>query len=165
VLIFQILFATKVKQMGLYSKLKDIKILLVDDDEWIRDSLSLFFEAEGRHLLAVETAEEGMEALKKQSYDIIISDYRLPGMDGLAFFKLVEESHPDAIMILVTAYGNIDIASEAIRIGIHDLIQKPFTAETIEKSLWWLIEKRKKESGHLGTKGIKPTEIDEVKLC
>lgn len=121
-----------------------MKILLVDDDEWIRDSLSQFFEAEGCHLLALETAEEGVDALKSDSYDIIISDYRLPGMDGLEFFKLAGESHPDAIMILVTAYGNIDVACEATRIGIQDLIQKPFTTETIEKSLSRLIEKRKK---------------------
>jgi DNA-binding NtrC family response regulator len=57
-------------------------------------------------LLALETAEEGVDALKSDSYDIIISDYRLPGMDGLEFFKLIGESHPNAIMILATAYGN-----------------------------------------------------------
>jgi DNA-binding NtrC family response regulator len=132
--------------MGIFNELTDMKILLVDDDEWIRDSLSQFFEAEGCHLLALETAEEGVDALKSDSYDIIISDYRLPSMDGLEFFKLIGESHPDAIMILVTAYGNIDIACEAIKIGIHDLIQKPFTTETIEKSLSRLIEKHKKKS-------------------
>jgi DNA-binding NtrC family response regulator len=131
--------------MGLFNKLTDMKILLVDDDEWIRDSLILFFECEGCHLVALETAEEGVEALKSQSYDIIISDYKLPGMDGLEFFKLIGESHPDAMMILVTAYGNIDVASEAIRIGIHDFIHKPFTTEDIERSLGRLIEKREKK--------------------
>jgi DNA-binding response OmpR family regulator len=67
-----------------------MKILLVDDDEWIRDSLGLFFEAEGCDMLAFETAEEGMEAVKKQAYDIVISDYKLPAMDGLEFLRRVK---------------------------------------------------------------------------
>ena len=60
--------------MDLFSKLKDKKILLVDDDEWIRDSLTLYFDTEGCHMMAVETAEEGMELLKQQGYDIILID-------------------------------------------------------------------------------------------
>jgi len=91
--------------MELFSKLKEMKILLIDDDEWIRDSMRLFFEGEGCHLLALKTAEEGLEALKSKTYDIIIVDYRLPGMDGLKFPKLIQGSNPNAKKILITAYG------------------------------------------------------------
>jgi DNA-binding NtrC family response regulator len=119
-----------------------MKILLIDDDEWIRDSLGLYFEGEGCQLLALETAEEGIEALKKQDYDIIVTDYRLPGMDGLEFLKRIQDSHPQAIKILITAYGSEEVVSKAMRIGIHDFIDKPFTAKTIEDSLSRLIEKR-----------------------
>ena len=128
--------------MDLYSKLRKMKILLIDDDEWIRDSLSIFFKCEGCRINALETAEEGLEALKMQSYDIIIVDYRLPGMDGLDFLKRIKESHPSAMKILVTAYGTINVASEAIHMGIQDFIEKPFTTKTIEASLSRLIEKR-----------------------
>lgn len=128
--------------MKLFSKLRQMKILLIDDDEWIRDSLGLYFEDEGCQLLALETAEEGIEALKKQNYDIIVTDYRLPGMDGLEFLKRIQDSHPQAIKILITAYGSEEVVSKAMRIGIHDFIDKPFTAKTIEESLSKLIEKR-----------------------
>jgi len=64
--------------MDLFNQLKSMEILLIDDDEWIRDSLCVFFESEGCHLTALETAEEGMEALKNHDYDILITDYRLP---------------------------------------------------------------------------------------
>ena len=117
-----------------------MKIALIDDDEWIRDSLSLFFEGEGCHLLAVETAEEAIEALKGQEYDIMIVDYRLPGMDGLEFLKRIQKTHPHAIKILITAYKDAKVVSEAIRMGIHDFIEKPFTTRTIEESVSRLVE-------------------------
>jgi DNA-binding NtrC family response regulator len=128
--------------MDLFSKLKQMKILLIDDDEWIRDSLSLFFEGEGCHLLACEAAEEAMGILKEQDCDIIIADYRLPGMDGLEFLKRIQETHPHAMKILITAYKDEKVISEAIRVGIQDFIEKPFTTKTIEESLSRLIGER-----------------------
>ena len=72
-----------------------MKILLIDDDEWIRDSLSLFFESEGCCLNAFETAGEGLNALKKKPYHIVIADYRLPGMNGLDFLKRIHTPYPN----------------------------------------------------------------------
>lgn len=126
--------------MDIFSKLRGMKILLVDDDEWIRDSLSLYFEAEGCHLQALETAEEGISALKDQTYDIIITDYKLPGLDGLEFLKRIQNTHPEAIKILITAYGNAETLAAAERIGVQDFIRKPFTSDTIIASLSRLIE-------------------------
>ena len=127
--------------MDLFGKLKKKRILLIEDDEWIRDSLSLFFEDEGCHLITAESAEEGMEALKKQDYDIIIVDYRLPGMDGLGFLEKVKDSHPNASTLLITAYGSRDVFLKAQSMGVQGFIDKPFTVKTIEESLYRLIEK------------------------
>jgi CheY-like chemotaxis protein len=121
--------------MDIFNRIKNMKILLVDDDEWIRDSLSLFFEAEGCNLLAFETAEEAIEAVKQQSYDIVISDYKLPGMDGLEFLRRVKEKQPNAFEILITAYANREICEEAKMVGVRDIIPKPFTSEDVETSL------------------------------
>ena len=108
--------------MDLFSKLRHMRILLIDDDEWIRDSLRIFFEGEGCQLQALETAEEGLELLKGQDYDVIITDYRLPGMDGLDFLKRIQDSHSGTMTILITAYGNEGVVAEAKRIGIQDFI-------------------------------------------
>ena len=132
--------------MDPFNKLKEMKMLLIDDDEWIRDSLSIYFESRGCNLKVLETAEEGIEALKKQDYDIIVTDYRLPGMDGLEFLKQIQDSHPQAMKILITAYRSEDIVSKAIRVGIHDFIDKPFTAKTIEASLSRLLQEQKNNS-------------------
>ena len=126
-------------EMNLFKALRKMKTLLIDDDQWIRDSLNLFFKGEGCSLLAVETAEEGIKALKKHDYDIIISDHKLPGMDGLEFLKWTLGHSPNAIKILITAYKDEHIVSEAMKIGVADLIEKPFTSEIIQTSLFRLI--------------------------
>ena len=126
--------------MDVYAKLRSMEILLIDDDEWIRNSLTLLFENEGCHITALETAEEGMELLKDHNYDIIVTDYRLPGMDGLDFLKKIKDTQPYAMKVLITAYKSESVVSEAVSIGVQDFIEKPFTINTIEESLEKLIE-------------------------
>lgn len=128
--------------MDIFSKLRNMKILLIDDDEWIRDSLSIFFEAEGCRIVSVETAEEGLEALRSQEYDIIITDYKLPGMDGIEFLKQIQTSQQNAKKIMITAYKSDALIREAKKAGVQHLIAKPFTSDTIEASLTFLAAER-----------------------
>ena len=97
--------------MDIFSRIKNMKVLLDDDDVWIRDSLSLFFEAEGCNLLTFKTAEEGMEAVKQQAYDIVISDYKLPGMDGLEFLRRIKEKQPNALKIIIIVQMHQEISA------------------------------------------------------
>ncbi|MEJ2723406.1 MAG: response regulator [Deltaproteobacteria bacterium] len=96
-------------------------------------------------MLAVETAEEGMEKLKRQHYDVIIVDYRLPGMDGLEFLDRIKDSHPNALTLLITAYGSGEVFSKASSLGVQGFIDKPFTVKTFEEALSRLIEKNEKQ--------------------
>ena len=143
----EILEKSKRYFMDLYNQLKKMKILLIDDDEWIRDSLSLFFESEGCNITTLETAEEGVEELKRQAYNIIIVDYRLPSMDGLQLLERIQTTYPDTIKILITAYGSKEVISHAYDMGIHDFIEKPFTTKSIETSLSNIMKKRKTGTG------------------
>jgi len=131
--------------MDLFSKLRKMNILLIDDDEWIRHSMGTFFEFEGCDLRTLETAEEGLAELKRQDYKVIIADYRLPGMDGLEFLRRSQKTHPNAMKVLITAYGSKEIVSEAYKLGVQDVIKKPFTIESIEDSLCRLIKEREKK--------------------
>jgi DNA-binding NtrC family response regulator len=135
-------------RMDIFGKLRDMRILLVDDDEWIRDSMTIYFENEGCELQAVETAEEALSALESQYYDIIIADYKLPDMDGIQFFKRIQDRFSNAIRILISAFGNDDLISEAQRIGVEDYIDKPFGTSAIVESLTRLIGE--KETTGLG---------------
>ena len=125
--------------MNVFSRLKNMNILLIDDDEWIRDSMRIFFETEGCQITAIETAEEAFEMIQRQDYDIVICDYKLPGLHGLTFLKEVRQAKPDALTILITAYKTADLVTEAKKIGVHAFIAKPFNSETIEATLGYIM--------------------------
>jgi DNA-binding NtrC family response regulator len=125
----------------MFEAIKDMKILLVDDDESIRDSLSMFFLSEGINIDTLETAEEGLEALKEKHYDIIITDHRLPGMDGLTFLRHIRTLCPTAFKVLITAYGGYDMLITAAELGVNEYIEKPFTTKLIKKALSKLMER------------------------
>jgi DNA-binding NtrC family response regulator len=129
--------------MNVFSRLKNMNILLIDDDEWIRDAMRVFFETEGCRITALETAEEALQTIHRQDYDIVICDYKLPGIDGLAFLKIVRQTHSDALTMLITAYKTAELVSEAKNIGVDAFIAKPFNSETIEASLSNLIARAK----------------------
>jgi DNA-binding NtrC family response regulator len=127
--------------MVMFEAIKDMKILLVDDDESIRDSLSMFFLSEGIHIDTLETAEEGLEALKDHHYDIIITDHRLPGMDGLTFLRHLQTLCPTTFKVLITAYGGYDMIITAAELGVNEYIEKPFTTKLIKNALSKLMER------------------------
>jgi DNA-binding response OmpR family regulator len=116
------------------------RILLIDDDAWIRDSMAVFFESEGSCFLALETAEEGLNELARRDYDIVICDYRLPGMDGLSFFKLIRGK--DSVKLLITAYGTDTLPDEARAAGVDGYLVKPLDMKAIESELRRLVQGR-----------------------
>jgi len=130
--------------MDLFKTLQNIKTLLIDDDEWIRDSMSILFQSEGCTLQTLETAEEAISLLENEKYDLLIVDYMLPGMNGIDFFEKLnitgndsslDRSQDRPVKILITAYGEKEIIKQAKQAGVHDIIKKPFTPESIEMSL------------------------------
>jgi DNA-binding response OmpR family regulator len=128
--------------MDLFLKLQNMHFLLIEDDDWIRDSLKLFFESEGCRIVAVETAEAGLDIAKRCHFDIIITDYRLPGINGIDFIKRLPTTQNGALKILITAYGRKEVMDKADSAGIDETLCKPFDSEDIERSLMRLIRDR-----------------------
>ena len=132
--------------MNPFSQLKKVKTLLVDDDEQIRDSLRMVFSTKGCFIKTAETAEQGLKALEEQKFDIIISDLRLPGIDGLRFLRFATMIQPEPAKLLITAYKDDHVLSEAERIGISEFIEKPFSFDALVKSLAGLIRNGKEKN-------------------
>jgi DNA-binding NtrC family response regulator len=139
------------KKMNPFNELKDFKTLLVDDDEFIRDSLKIAFTTKGCPMRVAETAEDGIKAIEEEPFDIIISDFRLPGMNGLDFLKLAAVTQPAAVNILITAYRDEYSFSEALRIGVTELIEKPFSVKALV-TLLALALKRQTQKQAIATK-------------
>ncbi|MCH8069694.1 MAG: sigma-54-dependent Fis family transcriptional regulator [Candidatus Marinimicrobia bacterium] len=108
-----------------------MRILVVDDEKLFRVSLCDDLDEAGFKTSGLGSAEEVMEELKKNVYDVVLTDLRLPRMDGIALLKKIKKSSPDVIVIVMTAYATVQTAVEAIKQGAYDYITKPFTSEEL----------------------------------
>jgi len=107
------------------------RVLVVDDDEGVRRMLSVMLKREGYLVTSVSGGKEALNALDSSGYDVVLSDVRMPDMDGLELLDEVIENYSDATVILMSAYGNVDSALEAIKKGAYDYISKPFKKDEV----------------------------------
>lgn len=108
------------------------RILIVDDEQSIRDMLSLALEDEGWEVATAGDGDAAAAALQSQPVDVVLSDIRMPGMDGLELLRHVNASAPDTDVILMTAHASTDTAIEALCLGAYDYITKPFDLEELK---------------------------------
>jgi Response regulator containing CheY-like receiver, AAA-type ATPase, and DNA-binding domains len=120
---------------NLYKELGVEGILLIEDDPWSRDSLSMFFRIVECRMQCAANAKEAITAMSRDRFDLILCEYQLPGMSGVTLLKMLENIEPGAVKFLFTSYPIQKLAEEAARSGIHEVIRKPFTMETLEESL------------------------------
>ncbi|MBT5535620.1 sigma-54-dependent Fis family transcriptional regulator, partial [Candidatus Poribacteria bacterium] len=104
----------------------DIKtVLVIDDEEKATWAFEQFLEGQGYRALIAHTAEDGLEKVRDERPDVIICDIKLPGLSGLDALPRIREMHPDAYVIVMTAYGTAQTAIEAIQRGAYDYLTKP----------------------------------------
>jgi DNA-binding NtrC family response regulator len=104
------------------------RLLLVEDDEVFLRPLLRTLELKGYEVLPVQSGEEALEAVKAEDVDLVLTDRRLPGMDGVELVRQIKTEHPDLAVVVMTAYGTIESAVEAMRLGAEDYLVKPFEA-------------------------------------
>lgn len=118
-------------------------ILLVDDDERLRRAAGKVLAAEGYHVVSAATGREALEQLKQTAAALVISDLRLPDLDGIALLKQARELAPEAEMVMITGHGSIEKAVEAMRLGAYDFIEKPLDSAALLKTAAKALEKQR----------------------
>ncbi len=111
------------------------RILLVDDEEAIRNSLGEILRIEGYNVVPAESGEAAVEVLKKEFFDLVLLDIKMPGMDGLEVLRFINQSGIETKVILLTAHGSLESAIDALREGAHDYILKPANSNMILQSV------------------------------
>jgi DNA-binding NtrC family response regulator len=110
---------------------RKISILIVDDEESVRDSLYNWFIEDGYHVECAESAMTALKMLESESYDIILADIKMPGMDGLEMLKRIKILKSDSIVIVMTAFATVDTAVQALKDGAFDYVTKPFDPDDL----------------------------------
>jgi DNA-binding NtrC family response regulator len=123
----------------------DRSVLIVDDEMNIRTTLSFALE---KLNLSMDTAASGAEALKKlaeKSYGLMLLDLHMPGIDGMEVLRRVREIRPEVRVVIITAYGSIEAAVEAMKLGAVEFLQKPFDPEDVRELVSSLLDQATQE--------------------
>ncbi len=111
------------------------KILVVDDESEMRVALETTLKREGYQPVCVEDGKKAWERIQNETFDLIVSDVKMPKMDGVELLRAVKQHSPKTIVIMMTAYGDIDNAVETMKVGAFDYLLKPFSAEILISSV------------------------------
>ncbi len=109
------------------------RILIVDDDQGLRDFLEIFFAKEGFSVFCAGDGEEALRLLKDQPVDLVLADIKMPRLDGISFLKALRQQGLELPVIMITAFASLDSAVEAKRQGAFDYVSKPFKLDDLRK--------------------------------
>jgi DNA-binding NtrC family response regulator len=127
---------------GVTRAAEEIGIVFVEDDVSVRESLTETLQLAGFDVCAFESAEAALRHVSRDFRGIVVSDVRLPGMDGLALMREVIRRDPGLPVVLITGHGDVPMAVQAIREGAYDFIEKPFPPQRLVEAVSRAIEKR-----------------------
>jgi CheY-like chemotaxis protein/DNA-binding HxlR family transcriptional regulator len=110
-----------------------MRLLVVDDDAVFREELATLLSDEGHQVEAVSSGAKAIEALEAAEYDAIFSDVRMPRMNGMELLRQVRERWPRVYVVMITGFGTVEAAVEAMKLGAFDYVRKPFRSEAVER--------------------------------
>lgn len=125
------------------------RILIIQDDDELKESLKKFLKGKGFKVDSVRTGVEALKKLKKEFYSLIIVDVKLSDMDGIKLIGFIEDTKPVIRKLIITGYPSIETAQEAIRYGVHEYIVKPFSPEQLLELIEKQLDEREKELKNL----------------
>jgi putative nucleotidyltransferase with HDIG domain len=122
--------------------LRTLSVLYVEDDTLVRSQLSHFLERRVKHLVVAENGREGLEAFRAGHHDIVITDIKMPEMDGLQMAEKIKADSRDVPIIVITAYSDRDYLIRAIELGVNRYVTKPIDPDALVESIYRAVEVR-----------------------
>ena len=119
------------------------KILVVDDEQSLREALSIMLKRTGYAVTSVADGEEAIELLNKDIFDLVITDLRMPKIDGMEVLKAAKSASPETVVLIITAFASADSAVEAMKQGAYDYLTKPFQVDEVQLIIRNALEKRR----------------------
>ncbi len=119
------------------------KILVVDDEQSLREVLSIMLKRAGYTVTSAADGEEAIEHLNKEIFDLVITDLRMPKVDGMEILKAVKSASPETVVLVITAFATADSAVEAMKHGAYDYLTKPFQVDEVQLIIRNALEKRR----------------------
>ena len=119
------------------------RILVVEDERHMREILRMLLESEGYQVTGAENGDHGVELLGKEIFNLVITDIKMPGVDGFGVLKKAIEVSPETVVIMITAFGTMESALEAMKMGAYDYVHKPFKIDEIRLIVKKALEKQK----------------------
>ena len=107
------------------------RILVVDDEDIVRTSCSRTLSPEGYEVRLAKNGVEGLKMASEERFDLVLTDLKMPDMDGIEVLRIIKEKWPETAVIIVTGYQTVDTAVKAIKLGAYDYIEKPFTPDSL----------------------------------
>jgi two-component system sensor histidine kinase/response regulator len=143
----------------------DRRILVVDDEESLVGALSEFLSLRGYEVETALNARQALALVHEKSFSVVVSDLRLPGMNGVELLEHILDLDPETVVVIMTGYASVQSAVEAMKKGAYDYVVKPFSVHELEKTLMLGLERRKlcKENLHLSHLMRKMVEVDQIK--
>lgn len=111
------------------------KILLVDDEEGIRKVLGISLADRGHQVFTAESGEEALAIFRKMQPEIVLTDIKMPGMDGIELLQKIKEERPDTEVIMITGHGDMDLAIKSLKFEATDFITKPINDDVLDIAL------------------------------
>jgi two-component system response regulator HydG len=118
------------------------RVLIIDDDPGVRESMSRMLSQAGYTVRLAETGEEGFDLARDGSFDVILSDMRMPGLSGIDVLRKLRDVRVDASFIIMTGFGTVDSAVESMKLGAVDFVQKPFFRDELLMRVRSAVERR-----------------------
>ena len=130
----------------------DIRVLVVDDEQSMRDLLAIMLRQAGYQVSVADGGETAIEALKAESFDLVLTDLRMRKVDGMAVLKAAKEHSPRTVVLVVTAYASTETAVEAMKLGAYDYVTKPFKLDELKVTVANALERRRLQEENVALK-------------